>query len=52
MIFDRDEVTGQDLSVIVNKKTGEEVHMRRENNVWLIDAFVEEDSEELFARQE
>ena len=52
VVFDRDPKTGADISVIVNKNTGEEVAMRRDNNVWVIDAFIEEDSDELFARPE
>ena len=52
VIFDKDEKTGQDLSCIINKATGEEVAMRRDNNVWVIDAFIEEDPEPVFARPE
>ena len=52
VVFDKDPKTGADISVIVNKSTGEEVAMRRDNNVWVMDAFVEEDREELFHRPE
>ena len=52
VIFDKDEKTGQDLSSIINKTTGEEVKMRRDNNVWVIDAYVDEDEDELFVRPE
>ena len=52
VLFDKDAKTGADLSVIVNKATGEEVAMRRDNNVWVIDAFIEEDTEPVFARRE
>ena len=52
VVFDKDEKTGQDLSCIINKATGEEVKMRRDNNVWVIDAYVDEDNDELFARPE
>ena len=52
VVFDRDSKTGVGISVIVNKVNGEEVAMRRDNNVWVIDAFVEEDIDELFARPE
>ena len=52
VIFDKDDETGQDISYIINKRTGAEIKMRRTNNVWVIDAFVEEDPDELFARPE
>ena len=52
VVFDKDERTGQDLSCIINKATGEEVKMRRDNNVWVIDAYVDEDEDELFVRPE
>ena len=48
--FDKCETTGVDLSFIVNKKTGDTVKMRRDRNVWIIDAFVDNDSD--FKRQE
>jgi hypothetical protein len=50
VVFDRDEVTGTDLSFITCKATGESIKMRRDRNVWTIDAFVDEDSD--FSRQE
>jgi hypothetical protein len=49
--FDQDYATGEDLSFIQNKVTNEIIKMRRTNNVWVIDAFVEEDGE-LFVRPE
>ena len=49
--FDQDDETGEDISTIVNKKTGDVIKMRRTNNVWVIDAFVWED-DELFQRPE
>ena len=58
VIFDRDEATGLDTSLIVNKTTGVSTKMRRERNVWVIDAWVEEDHDpnknidSVFARQE
>ena len=52
VIFDKDDEIGQDISYNINKKTGAEIKMRRTNNVWVIDAFVEEDPDELFARPE
>jgi len=50
VVFDRDDVTGTDLSFITCKATGESIKMRRDRNVWTIDAFVDEDSD--FSRQE
>ena len=47
VIFDQDEVTGLDISRIVNKKTGKIINMTRERNVWTIDAFIEEDPDEV-----
>ena len=52
VVFDKDAKTGVDVSVIVNKITGEEVKMRRDNNVWVIDAYIEEGDDELFHRPE
>ena len=50
VVFDRDDATGTDLSFITCKATGESIKMRRDRNVWTIDAFVDEDAE--FSRQE
>ena len=55
VVFDKDMNTGTDLSFITNKATNESIWMRRENNVWVIDAYVEADSdneEEDFHRRE
>ena len=49
-VFDKCPETGMDLSFITHKVTGESVRMRRERNVWTIDAFVNEDSD--FTRPE
>ena len=43
VIFDKDDVTGLDISRIVNKKTGKTIQMTRERNVWTIDAFIDEE---------
>ena len=43
VIFDKDDVTGLDISRIINKKTGKIIQMTRERNVWTIDAFIEEE---------
>ena len=44
--FDQDEATGEDLSIILNKRTGDTIKMRRERNVWVVDAYVDEDFED------
>ena len=54
VIFDRDERSGVDTSHILNKKTGKTIKLRRERNVWSIDAYIDEDDETTvssFARQ-
>ena len=43
--FDRDDKTGVDPSFITNKNTGQSIRMRRDRNVWTIDAFLNEDSD-------
>ena len=43
VIFDQDHRTGADTSSIVNKKTGKTIQLRRDKNVWTIDAFIEEE---------
>ena len=52
VIFDQDERTGIDTSHILNKKTGKTIKMKRERNVWTIEAFVEDEDEQAdFARR-
>ena len=52
VIFDQDERTGIDTSHILNKKTGKTIKMKRERNVWTIEAFVEDENEQSdFARR-
>ena len=55
VILVKDDKTGLDISFIVNKKTGVSTKMRREKNVWVVDAWIgEEDPEHKglgFARQ-
>ena len=46
VVFDKDEKTGEDVSYILNKTTGEFIRMRRDRNVWILDAFIEEDFDE------
>ena len=54
VVFDRDEATGVDTSFITCKFTGTSIKMRRERNVWVIDADLEDDeisnTEPLFSR--
>ena len=45
VIFDRDEKTKVDTSHILNKKTGKCIKMKRERNVWTIDAYIDEDED-------
>ena len=48
--FEKDERTGMDLSFITHKSSGRSIKMRRERNIWTIDAFVNDESD--FSRQE
>ena len=52
VIFDQDDETGADCSFILDKSTGHSTKMRRERNVWVVDAYVDEDLDLDFARQE
>ena len=45
VIFDRDPKTGADLSFLVHKATGRATKLRRERNVWVLDAWIEEEEE-------
>ena len=45
VIFDKDEATGVDTSMIVDKKSGTVTKLRRDRNVWVVDALVEEDED-------
>ena len=38
VVFDQDFDTGEDVSFITNKTNGESIKMRRDRNVWVIDA--------------
>ena len=50
VVFDRDPVTKLDTSFIIHKQTCDTIKMKRERNIWTIDAFVNECSD--FSRQE
>lgn len=55
VVFDKDDRTGLDISFITHKETGSSIRMRRERNVWVIDAYVDDDDNNdasLFSRQE
>ena len=52
VIFDQDDDTGADCSFIIDKRTGHSTKMRRERNVWVVDAYVDEDPSMDFARPE
>ena len=45
VVFDKDETTGTDISFIIDKSTGVRTKMRRERNVWVVDAWVEDEAE-------
>ena len=53
VVFDRDDTSGQDTSYILNKKSGRVIKLRREKNVWVLDAIVAaENIDEDFAGQD
>ena len=57
VIFDQDEKTGTDISFIIDKTTGVSTKMRRERNVWVVDAWIndeddDEQADEGFIRRE
>ena len=56
VLFDQDEETKVDISRIIEKLSGRIISMKRERNVWSIDAFIDEDYDEAaasgFGRQE
>ena len=45
VVFDRDEKTGADVSYMFNKTTKKTLKLRRERNVWILDATIEVDIE-------
>ena len=46
VVFDQDEQSGEDMSFIVNKKSGTCIKMCRDGQVCVVDAFVDEEVEE------
>lgn len=53
VVYDKDMKTGKDLSYILHKPSGRIAKMRRQGNVWILDAVVNADmiSPELFSRR-
>ena len=53
VVFDKDMRTGADISFIIGKRTNPSTKMRRERNVWVIDAWIDEEEPGMdFARPE
>ena len=53
VVFDKDMKTGADISFIIDKRTNLSTKMRRERNVWVIDAWIDEEEPGMdFARPE
>ena len=53
VVFDKDMKTGADISFIIDKMTNLSTKMRRERNVWVIDAWIDEEYSGMdFARPE
>ena len=50
VVFDPDLDIGEDCSFITNKTNGESMKMRRDRNVWVIDAFIDDDTGQGFTR--
>ena len=44
VVFDQDEA-GKDMSYMLHKPSGDIFKLRRERNVWVLDAMVEEDED-------
>ena len=51
VIFDKDEKTGKDLSMMTHKPTMRKTRFRREKNVWVLDAIIDEQADASFHRQ-
>ena len=52
VVVGQDLDTGEDISFITSKTDVETIKMRRGRNVWVIDAYIEEDIEQGFTRPE
>ena len=42
VVFDKDKLTGKDLSMMVHKPTGRTTRFRRDRNVWVLDAYCQD----------
>ena len=42
VIFDKDEASGKDVSMMVHRATGRATRFRRDRNVWVLDAYVKD----------
>ena len=53
VVFDKDQRSGQDLSYMLEKNSGKVLKLRRERNVWVLDAIVPGDAigKDYFARR-
>ena len=43
VVFDQDEATGHDVSMMIHKATGVISRFRRERNIWILDAIVDDE---------
>ena len=43
VVFDQDEETGHDISMMLHKATGVISRFRRERNIWILDAIVDDE---------
>ena len=50
VVFDQDDDTGEDISFITNKVNGQAIKMRRDKNVWVVDAYIDDEAEQGFTR--
>ena len=48
VVFGPGRDTGEDISFITNKTNGESIKMRRDRNVWILYAYIEDDTEQGF----
>ena len=50
VMFDQDDDTGEDISFITNKVNGQAIKMRRDKNVWVVNAYIDDEAEQSFTR--
>ena len=46
IVFDKDEKTGKDMSMMYHKESKAAARFRRVKNVWVLDAIIDADDEE------